>query len=41
MCEKCEQLEIRIQRYRKFVAQGLDSLTAERINKLIEELLQR
>jgi hypothetical protein len=41
MCDKCQQLETDIQRYRKFVAQGLDPLTVERINELIQELQQR
>ncbi len=41
MCEQCEQLETAIRRYRKFVAQGLDPLTIERINELIRELEQR
>jgi hypothetical protein len=41
MCEKCQQLETRIQRYRKFIAQGLDPAAVERINALIQELQQR
>jgi hypothetical protein len=41
MCDKCQQLETRIDRCRKFVAQGLDPLTVERINGLIQELQQR
>ena len=41
MCDKCQQLEARIQRYRKFLAQGVDSATVERINALIQELPQR
>ena len=41
MCEKCQQLQTAIMRYRKFVAQGLDPLTIERINGLILELQQR
>ena len=41
MCDKCQQLETDIKRYRKFVAQGLDPLTVERINELIQELQQR
>jgi hypothetical protein len=41
MCDKCQQLEAKIHRYRKFVAQGLDPLTVERINELIQELQQR
>jgi hypothetical protein len=38
MCERCEQLEAKIQRYRSFIAQGLDDLTVERIKELIKEL---
>ena len=41
MCDKCQELETRIHRYRKFVAQGLDPLTVKRINALIRELQQR
>jgi ABC-type phosphate transport system auxiliary subunit len=41
MCDKCQQLENRIQRYRKFIAQELDSATVERISALIQELQQR
>jgi hypothetical protein len=41
MCERCEQLEAKIQRYRSFIAQGLDDLTVERIKELIKELERR
>jgi hypothetical protein len=41
VCEKCQQLETRINRRRRIVAQGLDPLTVERINELIQELQQR
>jgi hypothetical protein len=41
MCDKCQQLETRIQRCRKFLSQGLDSATFERINALIQELQER
>jgi hypothetical protein len=41
MCEQCRQFDAKILRYRSFVAQGLDSLTTERINGLIQELQQR
>jgi hypothetical protein len=27
MCDQCKQLEVKIQRYRSFVAQGFDALT--------------
>jgi len=40
MCDKCEQIEARIHRYRKFVTHGFDRLSVERINALIEELEQ-
>jgi hypothetical protein len=41
MCDKCEQIETKIRRYRRFAAQGMDALTIERINGLILELEQR
>jgi hypothetical protein len=41
MCEKCRHLENEIQRYRRLVVMGLDALTVERINSLIQELQQR
>jgi hypothetical protein len=41
MCEQCKEIETKIQRYRRFVAQGLDALTVQRINGLIQELEQR
>ena len=41
MCEQCQQLEIRIQRYRGFLKSGLDALTVERTKELIEELQRR
>lgn len=40
MCDKCQQLETKIQHYLWFTAQGLDALTVERINLLIRELQQ-
>jgi ABC-type transporter Mla maintaining outer membrane lipid asymmetry ATPase subunit MlaF len=40
MCEKCEQLEVDIERYRKLTT-GLDPLTIERIEALILELQKR
>jgi hypothetical protein len=39
MCDRCQQLETAIKRYRKFVTQGLDPLTIERINALIKQLV--
>jgi hypothetical protein len=41
MCEKCRHLENEIKRYRRLVVMGLDALTVERINSLIQELQQR
>ena len=42
MCDKCEQVESAITRYRQFIAGGvLDPLTTERINALIQELHRR
>jgi hypothetical protein len=41
MCEQCKQFDAKIQRYRSFIAQGLDALTVERINGLILELQQQ
>jgi hypothetical protein len=38
MCEKCKQLDGKIQRYRTFITLGLDALTVERINGLVAEL---
>jgi flagellar hook-associated protein FlgK len=41
MCEQCKELDAKIRRYRSFIARGLDALTVERINGLIQELQQR
>jgi hypothetical protein len=41
MCDKCQQLETNIQRYRRLVAMRLDPLTIESVNELIRELEQR
>jgi hypothetical protein len=41
MCDQCQQLDARIQRYRSFLAQGLDALTVQRIDGLIQELDKR
>jgi len=41
MCEKCQELETTIQRYRRILTTGLDPLTIQRINTLIDELEQR
>jgi hypothetical protein len=41
MCDECQNLETKIQRYRRFVRQGLDALTTKRIVELIKELERR
>jgi hypothetical protein len=41
MCDKCKQLDKKIQSYRKFLTHGFDRLTVERIDGLIAELEQR
>jgi hypothetical protein len=41
MCKQCKELEAKIQRYRGFIVQGLDALTIERTNGLIQELQER
>ena len=41
MCDKCEEFEAKIQRYRWFTTQGLDALTVKRINQLIDETRRR
>jgi hypothetical protein len=38
MCEKCKQLDEKIERYRRFSKAVTDALTLERIEKLIAEL---
>ena len=37
MCDQCQQIEGKIRRARKLV-DGMDSLTVERINQLIQDL---
>jgi hypothetical protein len=41
MCERCDAIDTKISRYRRFASSGLDCLTIERINLLIQELKQR
>ncbi len=41
MCNECDELEATIQHYRRFVTQGFDPLTVERINAFIKELERR
>jgi hypothetical protein len=38
MCDKCTELDEQIARYRQFTASGFDSLTTERIQRLIDDL---
>jgi hypothetical protein len=40
MCDKCQQLETDIQRYRKLLALGFDPPTIERIDRAIQKLVQ-
>jgi hypothetical protein len=39
MCEKCQQLEAKIQHYGMIAAQAFDSLTVERMKEFIRELV--
>jgi hypothetical protein len=41
MCEQCEQIDEKIRRYRRFLTLGLDALTVDRIDGLIQELQKR
>ena len=38
MCDKCKQLETKIQHYRMIATQAFDSLTVERIKEFVREL---
>ena len=38
MCDKCTELENKISHYRRFTTHALDTLTASRIESLIESL---
>jgi hypothetical protein len=38
MCDKCKELEARIEHCRKFLADSLDPLTRERIEQMLEGL---
>ena len=40
MCEKCEELDRKIRHYRRFTTYALDSLTMDRIRRLVEDLQQ-
>lgn len=41
MCDKCAELETQIEHFRQFVTAGLDGLTIERIQELIQEMEKR
>jgi hypothetical protein len=41
MCHKCLKIDADIVRYHRFIITGLDALTIERIDGLIQELEQR
>ena len=41
MCDKCQQLETKIQHYRMIATQAFDSLTVERMKEFIRELERR
>jgi hypothetical protein len=41
MCDKCQQLEAKIQHYRTIANQAFDSLTVERMKEFIRELERR
>jgi hypothetical protein len=38
MCDKCEELDQKIEHYRQIIARVPDPLLAERVGKLIENL---
>jgi hypothetical protein len=38
MCDKCQELDKKIERYRSLVAKVPDPLTTEQVGKLIEEM---
>ena len=38
MCDKCQQLETKIQHYRMIATQAFDALTVERIKEFVGEL---
>jgi hypothetical protein len=40
MCEKCDDLDKKISRYRDFLKQVLDPLRSERIKEAIKEMQQ-
>jgi hypothetical protein len=38
MCDKCQELDKKIEHYRRIVSRITDQLTNERVEKLIEEM---
>ena len=38
MCDRCNDLDLQIQKYRRFIAQPIDPLTTERLNAAVAEL---
>jgi hypothetical protein len=40
MCDKCQRLDDKITRYQRLASTGLDPVTIERIDRLIQELRQ-
>ena len=41
MCDKCQELDKKIEHYRGLVARVTDQLTKDRVEKLIEEMQAR
>jgi hypothetical protein len=41
MCEKCRELDQKIEHCNRFIRQGFDALTMERLQNLIAELEQQ
>lgn len=38
MCEKCDDLDQRMQKFRRFLAQPIDALTTERLTSAVNEM---
>jgi hypothetical protein len=38
MCDRCNDLDLQIQKYRRFIAQPIDPLTTERLNAAVAEM---
>jgi hypothetical protein len=39
MCDECDKIDAKIERYRRIVDPVMDPLTRERVNKLIDDLM--